>query len=230
MKSTPKLSIAIGSVLNISSRSGHRLNARVLGMFEGGSIIAHIPGAIYTDLVEGDEVAVRYLAGRTAYGFKTTVLRRCTSPYPYFHLAYPDSVQDVEVRGSERISCLIPALVKSSAGAQTEVEIRDLSCSGALLVSADSFGVTGDAVQLTVELSLGQIKPSLELSATIRNVQIANGAQADQHRSGVLFEALAETDQILLLAVVYERLAATVGVGSGAAMPADNASEQTTEA
>src|SRR5689334_4064870 len=79
MRYTTKLSIAIGSVLNISSRSGHRLNARVLGMFEGGSIIAHIPGAVYTDLIEGDEVAVRYLAGRTAYGFKATVLRRCTS-------------------------------------------------------------------------------------------------------------------------------------------------------
>jgi c-di-GMP-binding flagellar brake protein YcgR len=220
MKSISRLNIAIGTVLSISSRSGIRLTARVLGICEGGSIIAHIPGAIYVDLVEGDEVAVRYFEGRAACGFKTTVLRRCTTPYPYFHLAYPDSIQDVEVRESERISCLIPAMVKSSAGTQVEVQIRDLSSSGALLVSADSLGVTGDAVQLSVELSLGPVKRSLQLSATIRNVQTSQGEQGAQRRFGVRFKALPEVDQILLLAVVYERLA-TKGGRLDAAIAAD---------
>jgi hypothetical protein len=48
-------------------------------------------------------------------------------PIPLFHLAYPDSIEDIEVRGSERISYLIPAMVKSSTGAQAEVQVRDLS-------------------------------------------------------------------------------------------------------
>jgi len=228
MKSTPQLSIAHATFLSISSPSGTRLNARVLGVFEGASVIVHIPGAIHIDVVEGDEVAVRYLAGRTACGFKTTVLRRCTSPYPYFHLAYPDSIQNVEVRGSERIPCVIPAVVKNSTGVLTEVQIRDLSSSGALVVSADSFGVNGDAVQLSVELSLGPIKRSLDLSATIRNIQTPIGEQAAQHRFGLRFDALSETDQILILAVVYERLA-TKGWSLGNAMPADNASAKAVE-
>jgi hypothetical protein len=46
-------------------------------------------------------------------------------------------------------------MVKSSTGAQAEVQVRDLSSSGALLISADSIGVTGHTVQLSVELSLG---------------------------------------------------------------------------
>ena len=215
-------------MLTISRGRGIRFTARVLGVCAGRSIIAHTPGAIYVDLLEGDEVAVRYFQGRTAFGFKTTVLRRCTSPYPYFHLAYPDSLQDVEVRESERISCLIPAMVKTSAGAQVEVQVRDLSCTGALLVSTDSLGVTGDTVQLSVELSLGPIRRRLQLSATIRNAQTLQGEQGAQHRFGMRFEALPEADQIVLLAVVYEQLA-TKGGRLDAAMAADSTSVQAAE-
>jgi hypothetical protein len=119
-------------------------------------------------------------------------------------------------------------MVKTSAGAQVEVQVRDLSCTGALLVSTDSLGVTGDTVQLSVELSLGPIRRRLQLSATIRNAQTLQGEQGAQHRFGMRFEALPEADQIVLLAVVYEQLA-TKGGRLDAAMAADSTSVQAAE-
>jgi c-di-GMP-binding flagellar brake protein YcgR len=221
----PKLSLAIGTLLSVSGRSGIRMSARVLGRCEGASIIAHIPSVTSLDLMEGDEVAVRFLAGRTAYGFKTTVLRVCAMPYPYFHLAYPVSIQDVEVRESERVALTIPALVKNSAGTQTEVQIRDLSRSGALLFSPSSLGSPGDALQLSFELNLGHIKRSLQLGVTVRSAQTSEpqAPQTIHHRFGVQFHALPEADQIFLLAVIYERLAIANGIA--AAVPVGNQTE-----
>ena len=215
----PKLRLIIGALLSVSRRSGGRISARVLGMREGASIIAHIPSGAFVELLEGDEVEVRYLAGRTAYGFKTTVLRVCVSPYPYFHLAYPISIQDVEVRKSERVAIAIPAVAVISSGSQTEVQIRDLSCTGALLVSPVSLGSPGDVFKLSFEPRLGEIKRGFELNATVRNTQAAEPSPGEKpsHRVGVRFDTLPESDEIFVLAVVYENLAATYGLIAGAA-------------
>jgi hypothetical protein len=210
----PKLRLTIGAPVTVSSRSSGRISARVLGMCEGASIIAHIPNGAVPELLEGDDVEVRYLAGRTAYGFKTVVLRVCATPYPYFHLAYPLSIQDVEVRKSERVAIAIPAVASGSSGPQTEVQIRDLSCTGALLISSVSLGSPGDVFKLSFEPRLGEIKKSLQLSATVCNVQTAEPPVGDtaSYRFGVRFEVLPEADRIFILAVVYENLASVYGL------------------
>lgn len=212
-RKNPQLRLTIGALISISARSG-RKTARVLGMCEGESIIAHIPGGAFVELLEGDDIEVRYLAGRAAYGFKTVVLRVCAAPYPYFHIAYPVLIQDVEVRKSDRAATAIPARAMSDTGAQILVEIRDLSCTGALLISPVSLGASGDVLQLSFEPQLGEIKRSLQLNATLCNAQtdeVPVGENAS-HRIGVRFEALPESDHIFVLAVVYERLATTYGL------------------
>lgn len=216
----PKLRLTIGALVSVSSRSGGRISARVLGMCEGASIIAHIPGGAFPELLEGDDVEVRYLAGRTAYGFKTVVLRVCATPYPYFHLAYPLSIQDVEVRKSERVAIAIPAVVTGSSGTEIEVQIRDLSCTGALLVSPVSLGSAGEVLKLSFEPRLGEIKRTLQLSATVCNAKTTEPSAGETvtHSFGVRFEALPEADEIFILAVVYENLAAVYGLIAGVAV------------
>ena len=65
----PALRLAIGTPLNIQVQAdsgGSRLNARVLGMLEGASIIAHLLGP--GPLRVGDKVSVRCLEGRSISG------------------------------------------------------------------------------------------------------------------------------------------------------------------
>ena len=97
------LNLPAGTLLNLQvlgDRSGNRIQAKVLGYKPGESLIAEVPGAalLPIELRLGDEIAARCLVGRHILGFKCTVLRVCTSPYPYFHLTYPERVEQTEVR------------------------------------------------------------------------------------------------------------------------------------
>src|SRR6476661_10977761 len=117
----PSLSLPVGISLNLQvlgDRSGHRIQAKVLGYKPGESLIAEVPGArlLPIDLRLGDELAARCLVGRHILGFKCTVLRVCTSPYPYFHLSYPERIEQTEVRQDERAAVAIRARVSAGTG------------------------------------------------------------------------------------------------------------------
>jgi c-di-GMP-binding flagellar brake protein YcgR len=214
----PALPLGIGTPLNLqvlTDRSGARLQARVLGLHEGESIMAHVPDAAFVpvDLRLGDEVAVRCLAGRTVYGFKTTVIRVCTSPYPYFHLAYPGSVARVEVRQSERVPVFLSASISSQSA---PVEVRDLSRSGALLVATTPLGLPGDEFEVGFELGLDGVNRTLRLRASVRNADPLPRAAAEEarYRCGVQFIDVPEADRLFLLGFVYERLLSVRGAAA----------------
>ena len=212
-KAAAPLSLAIGTPLNIqlvSDRAGSRLTGRVLGMYEGQSIIAHLPGAASTpiELRVGQELAVRCLEGRTAVAFKAAVLRVCASPYPYFHIAYPESYQREEVRQTERVATAIPTSVNTASGVTVNPEIRDISTSGALLIGPSVPGTPGETLTVSFPLSLGELKRELHLKAVIRNASPLARAPGSQprFRCGVQFLDLTESDKLYLLGYVYERL------------------------
>src|SRR4029078_11194585 len=141
----PSLSLPVGILLNLQilgHRSGHRIQAKVLGYKPGESLIAEVPGArlLPIDLRLGDELAVRCLVGRRIIGFVCSVLRVCTSPYPYFHLTFPERVEQTEVRQSERAATTIPAWVSTPSGEKIDAQIRDISASGAMLLVTQPVG------------------------------------------------------------------------------------------
>jgi hypothetical protein len=210
------LYLPVGVFLNLQvlgDRSGHRIQARVLGYRPGESLIAEVPGAAWQpiDLRLGDEVAARCLVGRHILGFKCTVLRVCTSPYPYFHLTYPEHVEQTEVRQGERVSVAIAARV--SVRTDTfDALIKDISASGAMLAVLQQVGEVGETVRVAFELKFAQVSRSLELTAVIRNVNPAPGAQAAGYRLGIHFEEASEQDALFVVGFVYEQLSITRGV------------------
>jgi hypothetical protein len=202
---------------NLSDKSGTRVQVRVLGYLEGQSIIATLPGAFLlpTELRLGDEVAARYLIGRSVCGFKTSVVRVCTSPYPYFHLQYPSEVQRMDVRRAERAQVSLGAHATIGAGAE-QVELRDLSAGGALVVAARELGKMGDALKLTFELTFGDVTRQISAGATIRSVvpvQRPEGG-APVFRYGIQFQDMDESERIFVRGFVFEQLAGHSGAGA----------------
>ena len=176
------LNLPVGAFVNLQvlgDRSGHRIQAKVLGYKAGESLIAEVPGAAFLpiDLRLGDEVAARCLVGRHILGFKCMVLRVCTSPYPYFHLTYPERIEQTEVRQDERAAVAIHARVSAGTGDTLDAEIRDISASGAMLAVPQQVGEVGTTVRVAFELKFAQISRTLEVAAVIRNVHSAQGAQ-----------------------------------------------------
>ncbi len=221
------LQLAVGTVLNLqnlSDKSGARLQVRVLGYLEGQSIIATLPGAFLlpTDLRLGDEVTARYLMGRSVCGFRSHVMRVCTSPYPYFHLHYPDDVQRMDVRQAERAQVSLCAQAQGSDGA-TAVELRDLSAGGALVLATRDLGKVGEALKLSFELTFGDLTRQISTSATIRSAAPLPRQEDNEpvFRYGVQFHDLDETARIFVRGFVFEQIASHGGAGMAfAATPA----------
>jgi c-di-GMP-binding flagellar brake protein YcgR len=222
----PDLQLVIGTVLNLqnlSDKSGARLQVRVLGYLEGHSIIATPPGAFLlpADLRLGDEVTVRYLIGRSVCGFKTHVVRVCTSPYPYFHLAYPDQVQKMDVRQAERAQVSLGAQAQGSRG-EAAVELRDLSAGGALVLATTELGNVGDALKLSFELTFGDLTRQISTGATIRSATPLQRQDDSEtvFRFGVQFQDLDEGDRIFVRGFVFEQIASHGSAAMVLASPA----------
>jgi c-di-GMP-binding flagellar brake protein YcgR len=67
-----------------------------------------IPG-ILDKLSEGSPVIVRYIYAGNVYGFASTI-RTCThKPTLVVYLAYPTSVEIINLRKTKRLECLLPA-------------------------------------------------------------------------------------------------------------------------
>jgi c-di-GMP-binding flagellar brake protein YcgR len=212
----PPLRLAIGTPLNIqilTDINGARFNARVLGMLEGASVIAHLLNA-QERLRVGDKLSVRCLEGKSISGFKSTVIEVCDTPYPHFHLSYPSKLDRVEVRQSERVAVAIPVTVRTAGGASVPAEVRDLSTSGALLVASAAVGEPGELVELALPIASGQMSRMLAMKASVRNSGALSHTpgSAIRYRCGLQFLELADADRLFLLGFVYERVSAARGL------------------
>ncbi|MBI1397161.1 MAG: hypothetical protein GC151_14410 [Betaproteobacteria bacterium] len=219
----PHLDLAIGMPLNLhltSSREGARITARVLGMMEGTSVLVHLPssGPASAYLSLDEELTVRCLAGRTAIGFVTRVLRVCTSPFAYYHLAYPRQVKAVQIRQSERVAVSGEATITTSDNRTIQVELRDLSASGAMFRSHEPVGPVGTTFRIAMDLALGDMARSLAFDCTVRSEddKPENSHDHGRHRYGIEFADVSDADRLFLFAFVYERLLAARSTGAGA--------------
>lgn len=217
--------LSVGTVLQLQVRGtqpGPRIQASILGYLEGQSILVVSPGAGLAplDLRLGDEVTVRYLFGRSVYGFLSRVVRVNTSPYMYFHLAYPHKVEKVDVRQAERIAVSVPVRILAEGG-ELSAEVRDLSERGALIQCRQEIGRRGDAMRLSLELTFGGFRHVLATTATIHSVAAdTSGDGGPVFRHGVEFQHLEMNDRVFLRGCVLERLL-TQGGSGGPTAPAD---------
>lgn len=221
------LRLAVGTPLHlqvISEKHGLRVQARVLGYLEGHSILAVMPatGLSPADLRLGDELAVRYLVGRSVYGFASQVIRLSTSPYPYFHLAYPQEVEKMDVRQAERVAVAVPVRIQA-AGTELDAELRDLSASGAMVHCQQRIGEAGEAVRVCFQLTFGDVTRSITTGAAIRNTSAASpGGDDAAFLHGIQFQGLDENDRVLLRGFVFEQLVARSSVSILAPAAAGN--------
>lgn len=203
---------------------GHRLqldipgwaepaSARLLGYLKGETLMVKMASgqsAGSYPLVEGDALDVRGFSGRIAFTFKTMVEKVRYSPYAYFHLKFPTSIQGTEIRHAERVRVNLPVKVvgaKSDAGWTVEAAIADISAAGAMLVSVIPLGDAGDRISLTFRFWVmpNDYEVNMNVAAVIQAVS-APRQEMDGARYGVRFEALRSTDSILLQNLIYQRL------------------------
>lgn len=112
MEKEDKLTISIGNEINMQIEGmEERFKALLVGMESPSYLIVRmqIPTKFRNQIDSGTDFIARYLYLGNVYGFKTKSLGSVRSPYKLTFLSYPENVESLNIRKSQRVSCFIPA-------------------------------------------------------------------------------------------------------------------------
>lgn len=183
-----------------------RYQVKMLGFHAPVSIMVTSP-TVQGKLVfikEGQQFLVRGFVGKDAVAYKTRVLKSNLSPFPYLHLAYPESVQSMRIRGSARVPVELVTSVVAPRG-KGSAKIVDLSWGGARMVSPQSVADKDDDVTLAFRINPSGLDVYLNIKGKVRAV-----SKDDNNKglvaTGVEFVDLNEQDRLYLTNMVYQNL------------------------
>lgn len=212
------LKIQVGEQLQLQTRDGsddRRLQVRLVGYMPGASLLVTTPkvGDKVMMMREGQPFIVRMMIGNRIVGFATTVLRTCSRPFPYLHLSYPEDMEQITVRKSQRVKVKLFASVKNDNPDYQFVKphpatVVDLSTEGALVVSGEQLGDEGDRISLNCAFKVGGAEKLLALPAVVRNVHVEGSDEhgEDSFYHGLEFKLDGLQDTFALHGFVYEQI------------------------
>lgn len=201
--------LKVGDMLPLEGRlafAGGQANVGLLGWLEGVSLIITLPrnAAGLVRLDAGDPVTLRAFTGKSAFAFRTTVLRVAYQPFGYAHLRFPDKIDAVLIRTSFRHRMQLPATVRHGDAAAIPAIIRNIGTSGALIETTVSLGAAGSSLTLSTDFELHGVPVRLDLSAAIRSARSQlDAAGGTAHQYGVEFQALAPNDRLILGSLLW---------------------------
>lgn len=202
--------IDVGTSLQVELLSGQkkaRFNVSLIGYVRGtGILISHPPSSeLKSCLLDGDELAIRFMNGSAIYGFTTHIARICTDPFKYIHLRFPNKIESARVRSAQRIKSTIPVSIRANGnGVAHDGEMTDVSVDGAGFITDPGVGETGDELVVCTSLVFGGMNEEVELNATIKSTTNVNGSGKTHY--GVEFNGLNKNDELFLRGFVYEQL------------------------
>lgn len=193
---TVSLNLVIGSELQIErpeDDSGQLFKATLIGYRPGHTLMVTAP--MTTSFAEGDRCVVRFESGDSMFAFNTHVISVRSHPFPYLHLGYPEGVQGVMARRSQRISVndLVMMLVMENQGHKLSVALADISLSGARLVAGQRLGSVGEKFSIEIPNQVYRATERVVLPCAIRYVREerrTSGSSGSLYHHGVEFAGL----------------------------------------
>ena len=145
------------------------------------------------------------------FGFTSSVLHVCSTPYPYLHLSYPEEMEQITVRKAQRVRVKLFASAKNSNPEfQSEkprpVTVVDISTSGAQVIADQPLGDVGDRLQLNCLIKVGTSEKLLAIPALLRNVHLEDDRWSESYSHGMQFELIDQQDIFPLHGFVYEQI------------------------
>ncbi len=200
-----RLSPPVGTPVKlVFSEPELQAGSRLLGYWPGRSLLVRTPLREGKPILfkQGRRVRVTFMRTREVVGFNTEVLHECLHPYPYLHLGWPDTVEQVMVRKAPRVEVNIICSVLIEGEGEQAGRIVDLSRNGCgLQMKAGTTVLEDDTLQLRFRVKLSGVEQFFSVDGVVRSVD------EDEHLLlGVEFTTLTERQQALLEAYVNQEL------------------------
>lgn len=123
--------------------------------------------------VSGAPYVVRFVSGGMVYGYDSMLMKQYTTPVNLWVMRYPDEIQTVNLRKSQRVSTFIPSTLTSAQGDVTGALI-DISEGGGLFSSPNRVEAqSGQSAHMDMALPGGERVEGLECK--ICSIKSVNG-------------------------------------------------------
>lgn len=206
-----QIQLAPGDLIQLqtmSATNAERYQVRMIGFHAPVSLLVTAPTSQgkLVFVKEGQQLLVRGFVGKDAVAYKTRVLKSNLSPFPYLHLAYPDSVQSMRIRSSARVSVdLVTAINRDNGAAQASARMTDISVGGARLLSPRPVANKDEVIKVSFRINPAGLDVYMTVSARVRAVS-ADESQDSQIATGIEFIDISEQDRLYLTNMVYQNL------------------------
>ena len=188
-----------------------RYAVQVIGVMKGKSVLVTAP------LVEGKLIFVREaqpfliraFSGLNVYAFKSRVLKAQHTPFPYLHLAYPDTIKVIRIRKAMRAPVQLIVAISDKEGGRSlgAGRIVDLSVGGARIRVGKDLNLSLERLFLSFKVALGDYEEYVTTQAVVRSVQEEDDEQGRPVRvAGVQFDALMPQHRMAIMNLVYQHL------------------------
>lgn len=150
------LNIGIGTTLHVHlSGLDGPFKSVMIGQEPQKYLMIRLPmlTGIINRLREGNRVTLRYMYSGCVYGFLSTVLHFITKPSPVLFLAYPKTIETLELRRSRRVDCFFPSTAKIQ-GKDCTGTIVDISTGGCRFSIDTSSGVKAPLIEVEEDIDL----------------------------------------------------------------------------
>ena len=168
--------LSLGTLIQIQFEGLGSSRSTLLGMDPGKFLIIQTPliSDIGTKVFEKNNGIVRYLSAGRVYAFRSTLLGIIKEPRRFSILSYPESLEVVNLRKFERISCLTDAELHISNNIYEGI-VTDISMGGCN-VDLNHSGILDfpeirilEEVSLTLQLKDGEFLE--DIKATVRSTK-----------------------------------------------------------
>jgi len=207
--------LQIGDPIQLQSQDDEeqdRYYVKLIGFAAKRSVLVSAPkvNGQYLLLRQGKTFVVRAFSGKSVFAFQASVIKVTNTPFPYLHLPYPADVKTLVVRRGARATVDIIAAISSGDCASEGTlagRLRNISISGALLVSNYQLGLLGDRIAIKFKVALNDVEGLLVIDSAIRSIQKdEQNEEASLTNYGLEFVNIEPQAKILLLAFVYQKL------------------------
>lgn len=165
-------------VLRIPGRN-QSYRGKVVGLDPYDYVIVKVrlPSAIRHELKYGGKVVVKYVQQGSIYGFRALVHNAISSPAPLLFFEYPDMIEKLDLRRTERTRCNIDGMLHTTDD-EVECMIVNVSESGckisARATSRDMLKNTQVDDALIVAMNLGNFG-ELKVAVAVKNITMEKG-------------------------------------------------------
>ena len=168
------LKLPYGYPIQLQSGTGNnivKINSRIIGCVPGRFILISMPKS-GSRLRTGQKAVARIMATNGIGVFSTSLESSLNLPIPMMCLAYPNTVNFKEIRGSTRVDVgqdIDVSSVNAIEESSSQGKMSDISLSGAKIELAEAIVSVGDEILIKLNVTIADVTTQLTLKSVVRS-------------------------------------------------------------